>query len=984
MNFNKRKIIFICSIVVSVFFVLLFIGKDFLFPIPPYVKFDTPTGICYGEDASIISDQANERLLFLDSEHKLKRIVKFSDATEINRVALIADDGKHFYIAGYKFKKNIDIISAFKVIRMDHDGKNSTVILEYANKNDKEINYISDINVHEGCLYIVRNDLETEKIIVTKYQIANGISEDILTTQILEYYIAKYSPETGILYVNDYYGRTFKVSAEQQEPEQILDDYIVENYIPTQDGGLLWIDSINKNLYKDEQLLLENTGAYYIFALCEDGVVFDNVTDNRLSTFDFETGNITNSYGVDFSATYIFLTVVYLICILYLGVLLIILIVRAIRNMYLAKNYVSIKRTGIGIILIISIFIIALSYTNKIIEIENQHLLEEIRLQSHYFAESIDQQLLDSAVYTPDIGKDSNKWQNYISAYDKLENKYGFFRKRMDENTKNGHLSFYKKLGDKLTLVYESDEITHIGYQYYYADFESLIKSDEIVRFTKDGYNNYHGMTPILNDNGEIIGVVEYSKDYRLTNENIKAICINMIVKLLSIVLMIFIGLIEVTEFFKNRLKRKELINQGIHPHMEITMVRNVSFLFYSIYFIDSVVVIFVTKKILETSGIQETAFLLALPSLMMGIGVVVSFFVFNLIASRVYVKHIAWICGIATLVTRLGFCVAVFLGNFVFFCLMKLIDALTLPYLLCIIETMCVKANDERERYYSSRQFSLGRISGFMMGVLISGFAIQDISQSAIMYGISELFLILLVLLLNRILPKDTYYVVYSREQNTMRSREGLAFLLDKSIIVYILFLTIPLYLIMGYHGYLFPMYSDTVQMPAIYVTTAVVMSRALLLILADSIERMMKKIDYWKIAVFGIGFIGIAFMGFAINSSIIWAMFMLVITGAAETVIMPAKQVVWNRQARDKRISLDSASACMEIAHEIVCAFKETMMSVFLVLGSNIACVALGAFCLIFIMIFMLYTRNKAMALPEKSIKRGNNLEKEKNVMV
>ena len=396
-------------------------------------------------------------------------------------------------------------------------------------------------------------------------------------------------------------------------------------------------------------------------------------------------------------------------------------------------------------------------------------------------------------------------------------------------------------------------------------------------------------------------------------------------------------------------------------------MIRNAASLFYTMDFIDTVVIVFVAKHLLQESGMQETAFRLALPSLMVGIGTIVSFFIFNLIADRVYVKRIVRVCGITAFVMRVGLSVAVFSGNFVLFCLMKLLFDLSSPYIMCILQTMRIKADNESERYHCSREFSLGRTSGIMLGTLISGFVVQNISRSVILYAISAVLILPLLLLLNQLLPDNTYYLAPSGERNTARSGGRLAFLFDKSVIVYFLFAMIPMYLIMGYRGYLFPLFADAVQMPTMYVTTATVMASALLFMLSDSIQSLLKRVDHWKTVVFGIGLIGIAFLEFAVNASIIWAMIMLVITGTAETVIMPAKEVVWSRQAKAKGISLESASAGVGLVYEAICALKETMMSAFLLLGSVSACIALGIFCLVFIVIFALFTRRKAMALPE-----------------
>ena len=253
------------------------------------------------------------------------------------------------------------------------------------------------------------------------------------------------------------------------------------------------------------------------------------------------------------------------------------------------------------------------------------------------------------------------------------------------------------------------------------------------------------------------------------------------------------------------------------------------------------------------------------------------------------------------------------------------------------------------------------------MLGALISGFVFQDISQSVILYVISAALILPLILLLNQILPKDTYYVTPSAGQNTARSGGKLSFLFDKSILAYFFFAMLPMYMILGYDGYLFQLFADSVQMPTMYITTASVMASALLFMLADSIENLLRKIDHWKTVIFGIGLVGIAFLEFSINSGIVWALIMLVIAGAAETIVMPAREVVWNREAKAKGIPLESASAVVGLVHEIICGLKETMISAFLLLGTSGACVALGIFCLVFIVIFALFTRRKAMALPE-----------------
>ena len=361
-------------------------------------------------------------------------LIVLGDAEEINRAQVLADDGEHFYIAGYKFIKDTDKVSSARIIRMDHDGRNPAVVLEYVNEPDNETNLVLDISADDSSLYIVRDDLAEGTVIVTRYNTGTGSAEDILTTSIPADYTGKYDPKTGTLYVNDYYGRMFKISAGNPEPEQILEDYIVENYIPSKDGGLFWIESGSGNLYKNETLLLEDTGAYYVLAPYNDGVAYDSIDDSRLSIPDLDTGTVTHMNGADFSASYLLLSIVCSICILYLAVLIIILLVRAIRSMYLAGNYVQLKRTGIVVVLIASAVIIALLYTNKIIEIETQHLTEDISLYSHYFAESMDEQLLEDAVYTPEIGKDPEAWENYLEACGRLEEKYGFFRESLLTN----------------------------------------------------------------------------------------------------------------------------------------------------------------------------------------------------------------------------------------------------------------------------------------------------------------------------------------------------------------------------------------------------------------------------------------------------------------------------------------------------------------------------------------------------------------------
>ena len=150
---------------------------------------------------------------------------------------------------------------------------------------------------------------------------------------------------------------------------------------------------------------------------------------------------------------------------------------------------------------------------------------------------------------------------------------------------------------------------------------------------------------------------------------------------------------------------------------------------------------------------------------------------------------------------------------------------------------------------------------------------------------------------------------------------------------------------------------------MPKQYVTNFYVFARVLLIIFISTIIKATEKTDFRKIAIMLLTMACLGFMSFAVSPTIVWAVIMLFATSMLYKTSVPVAEMLWSRLARQSGQSTEALTGYISTVDQIFRACKETILSVFLLFGESRACVALGIFYAVCVILFTLCTSRSPM---------------------
>lgn len=117
--------------------------------------------------------------------------------------------------------------------------------------------------------------------------------------------------------------------------------------------------------------------------------------------------------------------------------------------------------------------------------------------------------------------------------------------------------------------------------------------------------------------------------------------------------------------------------------------------------------------------------------------------------------------------------------------------------------------------------------------------------------------------------------------------------------MLAFIIFILAPMMIASGYRTFIFPLFTQAMNMPKMYITNFYVFARVIMIILSDPIVKATKKIDYWNLTIYCDIAIGLSFMTFGIKTTVVWAIIMLVINSILDKIALPTKAMLWPRHA-------------------------------------------------------------------------------------
>lgn len=982
---TRKRAVMILLCILAGFFALQAIGKPLLLPFRWGVGLEAPSAAYFADEASVIVDQTGGRLLFLDRNEQLCRTERLDSSSLIDNIAGVTYHGGSFYVWGSKMVKDSGYTKYDRILRYDKSGKYCETVYEAdRTERNSERCLILDVDTDGKRLWIteILNDPHNYwdcGVHVLMQPLAASASADPLTAlassdfcgpaEVMYYEMvwvsyANYVPQDGSLYVTTNFGQLYHYAPGIAETVPFSETHYAKNILPLDADTIIWCESDTRSLYCNDTLLSANTNAYNNLAVDHDGFAYDDeLTDclHRVSLTGEEHGTLD---FVPFSPVFGILTALRFAGPVFLLVSAAVWVIS--RSVRARKQRVGSLSQKVAMLLALFLIAGALSvfYTVQVVRAHKDARDNEITVMSRYFADTVDRSHLEGAVFRKAYLHDGEAYEQWKSDWGYFYDNFGDFRDREDPTAKAAYINFYQRVGDDYLCVYDSWTINPIGSKLV-GSSASEERSSEIQVFRRASESIIYKTTPIYDGADAPVGLLLLGMDYQLTNSQIFAKCLDMTLTLTILFVTAFLLFTEGRRLIAGLRKKKEMQAQGV-PNAELAVVRPLLFLFNLTSSFDGVILVLVAKGMLDSMQVSEAArlTLMAVPALVAGIGSILGLPLCNLLSSRVPVRKLTVCSCIVCMLAFVGMSFAVAGNLFVLFCLLKFCSSLVNSVLYGILSAIPLREEDEEKRYAILNDAEMGRISSTILGPLLGGVVAQLFRNEAI-YLLNALSFLPVIALLLAAMPKNTCYTL---KRKSLFAGKGFArFLFSVPTAAYLLLLVIPAMTIGGYKSYLFPIYLSAMDLPPIYITFFYALALTVAMLIITPITNALKDTDHWKKTVVTLLLIGTVFLGFAVNQTFYWAILILVINAVLEKLLKVSMAMLWPRQAKLHGLDLIPTSNVMSIFDQGAYALKETVLSLFLLLGNNFACIAVGGFCLICAVLFSLLTSRSAMAKQE-----------------
>ncbi len=973
-SFLRKHGFLLLLCLIAAVFALQALGSPLLLPFGWGITLDAPSAAYFSDDASLIIDRSGTRLLFLDQNEKVCGVQTFDGSSPLDFAAGVTRQGDSFYVWGYKLAKDSGYTKYDMILRYDASGKQLDAVYEAdRTQANAERCFIIDVDTDGETLWVTellgdphncwncglgvfsRPLAEQSAALQTEYELYN-----------VWICAANYLPAQNALYISNQFGQLSFFSHTATVTVDYAKEHYAKNLIPLPDGTLVWSESTTRDLYRDNTLLIKDSNCYNHLSVDKNGFAYDDELNSCLHRVNVADGTVETLSKVSFSFGFGIRTALRFVCPIFLAaVLLVLVIIRSVKARKQKDGSVS-RKGAMLLALFLIAGVISVFYTVQVVRTHEENRDEEITVMSRYFADTVDQSVLEDAVFRKEYLHDTEGYERWENAWGKLYYLYSDFRDREDPTAKAAYINFYVRVDENFLCVFDSWTVNPIGFKLV-GNSATEDRTDQIQVFQRSSESLIYKTTPIYNGNGELTGLLLLGMDYQLTSSQIFSRCLDMTLTLTILFVTAFLLFTEGKKLLEGLQKKKQMQAEG-KKNTEIALIRPLFFFFNLTSSFDGVILVLVAKDMLDAAGLSEAArlTLMAVPALVAGIGSIVGLPLGNLLAGKVPVRKLTVLSCVLCVVSFLGMSLSVRLNVFFLFCLLKFCSSILNSVLYGIFAAIPLREQDEKARFELLSDAEMGRIASMILGPLLGGVVAQVFSNEAIYLLNAAAFLPVIALLLV-CMPKKEKYII--RQKSLFAGKGFVKYVLSVPTLCYLLLLVIPAMTVGGYKNYLFPIYLSALDLPQIYITFFYVLALTVAMLLINPITQAIRGTDHWKRTVLTLVLIGVCFLGFLLNKTFYWAIIVLVINTVLEKLLKTSMTMLWPRQAQQHGLDLVSTSSLMSVFDQGAYAMKETVLSMFLLLGNNFACVAVGGFCLLCATLFSVLTRRSAMAKAEEA---------------
>ena len=460
-------------------------------------------------------------------------------------------------------------------------------------------------------------------------------------------------------------------------------------------------------------------------------------------------------------------------------------------------------------------------------------------------------------------------------------------------------------------------------------------------------------------DGKGVAGVIEIGSKSRSFEMSIMGNLAQRILGMLVLMLVVYLAYTELRKcgrcFFSYRQHQKEYGERAValltRPFtLSITLLTS----------IDSVMTVLIARDLLTKAGLGESSPLLAVPAVMLGVGLIAGQGLYAIAGSRVGLRRLMAVGAIVMLAFACVTAVAVASGVFWAYCVAKFLMAVPFGMLYALGYSLPRIAANDDVRSQAAGGVKRTDTSAAALGTVLGGYAAQTFGNVWVYVLVAVACLPVIMMTMN-LLPRGMQPLEKLAQPDSKNGRIR-SFVLTPVALGIALFLVLPATLAGGYASFLFPLFSSDIGLSKSEVNNIFVLGQLVVYLLIDSIDRAEARHGKWKVATLAIALLGLVFLLFAVKTTLIWSIAVVAIVGVL-CKSSDGWKAMWLKAAGDAGVPAGRATGAMFAARSLALIAQPFILGALLGATDAEAVIVIGVICAACALLFFLITRRSSL---------------------
>ncbi|MDO4806694.1 MAG: MFS transporter [Coriobacteriales bacterium] len=952
------------------------------------VVLDGPTAFDSDGTLSVVVDSESKHALILNKDHHLTGMVDCNVLNSpLESVTDVCVSNGTVYLAGVVYEKDSDIIEHERVVAYPPSGRNGKVVYECEDTHyqlpaiktlDNGEDGVNVVLVRNGttdtsypALEIVYAQLDGTKM-VSRSEWKTPLLHDVgysSTSNVIQALSMRGTMEDMVRYGSN------PSKSIWDEPEfESLRDHVFTSLDVADDGTTYLYDDVTNSVYRllDDGTLQSVLGLKGCSCLHINGSVMslcDHV-GNSVGLCKLDGSGFEELSTIELSAALKMLVALVVGCACYLCLFFVVELVLKVRSLIRQGQTEGIGPmfASLAVVLVVTMAIAYISYGSY------QAIVAMRANEINLFADYLDTtatQLSQNVQNCNDrtFLRDDDPEYSYVSdSLATLRLELGGLAYAATDNGVGTYVVLYGKDDQGIFYLYESSMEHVIGtstdvnanHEKIEHIFETNQADDEL-HTGRSLYDEtqYRLVRVPTSDGQQTAGVVEVGTRIKTFESSIARYQVQRIITLLVMVLVVYLTYCEL------RACARCFLNYG-HMHDKhdaiAVLTRPFSFFVTLLSSIDAVMTTLIARSMLQAAGVSGSGVLLALPSVMLGIGLALGQAIYAVVGSRIIIRKLMIRGSVAMMVTAALAALAVASGVFWLYCLAKLAMAIPFGLLYTLSYSLPRRADSDEVRALAASGIKRTDTSAAALGTVLGGYVAQNLGNAWV-YALVALASVIVLVMARTLLPRSKHPLEREIPHQTSPRQAFLTLLANKTTIPVILFVMLPAIVAAGYNSFLFPLYSANLGLETSSINNLFVLGQLVVYVSIVWLEGLEDRYGKWRIAGVSVALLGMVFLLLSLNTTLVWAVVSIALVGVL-CKASDAWKALWPRSAHTVGLTAGIATGGMFAVRSVLLIVQPLLLGALLLVGDHTAVVVLGLICFVSAIAFYVLTRGTAIS--------------------